>query len=228
MSTPNANQGLSTAPANFEVELPAGGKLPLQTLDEVEVFEESRDRYLTDYKINNQSDRLAVANMLVLQIEAFRAAQRLNGMEAELDPNGVPTGRYKKVEVKAQERTAALNILIKTRDSIADTEKQLGIDKKTRDQGGQYDVSTYIGGAKEAARTYGIHLSKRYIAYVAFVKALRTQLRMLRQLDAEDLAEAQLSPESLSQWMWGELEKLEQADIKFAHEKGKLIVGKVR
>jgi SHS2 domain-containing protein len=227
MSTP-PNPGLAQAVSNFEVELPAGGKLHLQTIDEVELFETSRDRYLGDYKITNQSDKLAVGNLLLLQVEAFRAAQRLNGMEPELDPNGVPTGRYMKVTIKAQDRTAALGVLMKTRESIADTEKALGIDKKTRDQGGQYDVSTYIQGAKSAAREFGVHLSKRYVAYVTFVMELRTQLRMLRQLDAEDLMEMKLTPETLLEWCWQELSKLEEADKKFAHEKGKLIVGRVR
>jgi hypothetical protein len=227
---PVASQtGMAPAAAtNFEVELPGGGKLPLQTIDEVEVFEESRDRYLSDYSIRNQSDRLAVNHMLILSIEAFRASQRINGMEPELDPAGVPTGRYIKGKVTGTERAAALNVLIKSRESVADTEKQLGIDKKTRDQGGQYDVATYIEGAKKGAREFGVHLSKRYIAYTFFVKALRTQLRMLRQLDAEDLVEARLSKESLLEWAWNELDKLEEIDKRFAAEKGRLIVGRVR
>jgi hypothetical protein len=226
----NGSQGMAKAPSvpgpgmapaaatNFEVELPGGGKLPLQTIDEVEVFEESRDRYLSDYAIRNQSDRLAVSHMLILSIEAFRASQRINGMEPELDAAGVPTGRYLKAKVSGTDRAA----------SIADTEKQLGIDKKTRDQGGQYDVATYIEGAKKGAREFGVHLSKRYIAYTGFVKALRTQLRMLRQLDSEDLAEMRLSKESLLEWAWNELDKLEEIDRRFAAEKGRLIVGKVR
>jgi hypothetical protein len=224
----NAGQGMSQAPSNFEVDLPGGGKLPLQTIDEVDVFEESRDRYLHDYAIKNQSDRLAVNHMLILTLEAFRASQRINGMEPELDPSGVPTGRYKTAKVSGQERAASLNVLIKTRESIADTEKSLGIDKRTRDQGGQYDVATYIEGAKKGAREFGIHLSKRYVAYVTFVKALRTQMRMLRNLDGEDLAEMRMSPETVLEWAWNELDKLDEADKKFAHEKGRLIVGRVR
>jgi hypothetical protein len=226
---PPPQSGMAPAAAtNFEVELPAGGKLPLLTIDEVEFFEESRDRYLSDYAIRNQSDRLAVNHMLILSVESFRASQRINGMEPELDPAGVPTGRYIKGKVSGTDRAASLNVLIKTRESIADTEKQLGIDKKTRDQGGQYDVATYIEGAKKGAREFGVHLSKRYIAYTSFVKALRTQMRMLRQLDNEDLVEVHLSKESLLDWAWNELDKLEEIDKRFAHEKGRLIVGRVR
>lgn len=227
MSDPNQS-GLSAPIQNFDVELPAGGKLPLQTIQEVEVFEDAREAYLRDFQISHHSDKLAIGSLLLMHLEIFRNQQRLNGMEAEVDANSVPTGRYKKVEVKGQDRASALTVLIKARESVAETEKSLGIDKRTRDQGGQYDIATYIGGAKQAAREYGVHLSKRYMAYVTFVMALRTQHRMLRQLDSEDLAEMRLTPESLLDWIWNELVKLEEVDKKFAHEKGKLIAGLVR
>jgi hypothetical protein len=50
----------------------------------------------------------------------------------------------------------------------------------------------------------------------------------LRNLDGEDLAEMRMSPETVLEWAWNELDKLDEADKKFAHEKGRLIVGKVR
>jgi hypothetical protein len=220
--------GMAQGPQNLEVELPAGGKLHLKTIEELDVFEEARDAYLSDYSLTNQSDKLAVNTMLLLHLEAFRASQRINGMEPELDNAGVPTGRYVNAKISAQDRASALSILMKTRESIADTEKALGIDKRTRDQGGSYDVKTYIDGAKSGAREFGIHLSKRYVAYVTVFKSARTQLRMLRQLDSEDLAEMRLTPESFLKWLWDEMEKLDEVDRKFAHEKGRLIVGRVR
>src|SRR4051794_26404693 len=121
---------MPSAPSNFEVELPAGGKLQLATIDEVDLFEESRDKYLHDYRITAQSDRLIVGNVLMMHLENFRAQQRINGMEPEFDPAGIPTGRYVKAKVGQQERTAALNVLLKTSGEIREIEKALGIDKK--------------------------------------------------------------------------------------------------
>jgi hypothetical protein len=83
----------TTAPVNFEVELPAGGKLHLQTIDEVEVFEDTREAYLRDFQIKHHSDKLAIGSLLLMHLEVFRNQQRLNSMEAELDTQGVPTGR---------------------------------------------------------------------------------------------------------------------------------------
>lgn len=224
----NPPGGMAQPQQNFEVDLPGGGRIHLQTMDEVDLWEDSRDKYLSDYKLTAQSDRLSVGTALLLHLEIFRAQQRINGMEPQLDPSGIPTGQYVSVKVGAQDRTAALNVIIKSQGEIREIEKALGIDKKTRDQGGQYDVASYIKGAKLSAREYGVHLSKRYQAYESTIMAARVKLRMLRNLDAEDLATENLTPESFLVWMEGELAKLEAADIKFAHEKGKLIVGRVK
>lgn len=220
--------GMSQPTQNFEVDLPGGGKVHLQTMDEVDLWEESRDRYLHDYRLTQQSDRLSVGTALLLHLEIFRAQQKLNGMVAELDPNNIPTGRYVKETVSGQDRSAALNVIIKSQGEIREIEKALGIDKRTRDQGGQYDVASYVQAMKAGAREFAIHLSKRYKAYEATVMAARTKLRMLENLDAEDLAIENLSPETFCDWMRGELAKLEEADKKFAHEKGRMIVGRVR
>lgn len=218
----------SGVPTNYEVELPAGGKLHLLTMDEVELFEKSRDRYLHDFKLTAQSDLLAVSNMLVLTVESFRAAQRVNGMEAELDASNVPTGRYVSTKVSGQDRSSALSIMMKTRESIAETEKQLGIDKRTRDQGGQHDVDAYVQACKSAAREFVVHLSRRYKAYDEFVMTLRTQVRMLKTLDNEDLMLMGLSKDSLIDWIWNELSGLEAVDKKYANEKHRLFIGKIR
>lgn len=218
----------NTPLVNMEVDLPGGGKLQLQTVDEVDLWETSRDKYLADYRISQQSDLLAVGNVLLLHLENFRASQRMNGMEPELDPQGVPTGRYKKANVSSQDRTAALSILLKTSGEIREVEKALGIDKKTRDAGGQYDVQTYITTIKGAAREYRVHLSKRYRAYDAMAMEARTKLRMLATLDAEDLATENLTTETFCDWMRTLLASLEESDKKFAREKGKMIVGMVR
>jgi hypothetical protein len=220
--------GLPGQPQNFEVELPGGGKLQLATIDEVELFETSRDKYLHDYRITAQSDRLAIGNALLMHLENFRAQQRINGMEPELDPAGVPTGRYVKAKVSSQDRTAALNVLLKTSQEIREIEKSMGIDKKTRDQGGQYDVATYISAMKSGAREFGIHLSRRYKEYDRVCMEARVKLRMLENLDPEDLASENLSTDTFCDWMRGQLQVLEAADVKFAHEKGKMIVGRVR
>jgi hypothetical protein len=218
----------TTAPVNFEVELPAGGKLHLQTIDEVEVFEDTREAYLRDFQIKHHSDKLAIGSLLLMHLEVFRNQQRLNSMEAELDTRGVPTGRYVKTPVKPTEKSAILSVLLKMQAEIRDAEKALGVDKKTRDSGGQYDTKAYVEAIREGAGQWGVHLSRRYMAYEAFVRGLRVRLRMLDTLDPEDLQHENISVETILTSCRASLAKLEEADKKFAHEKGRLIVGKVR
>src|SRR5215218_8035004 len=94
------NSGMANTPTNFEVEMPSGGKLPLQTIEEVEVFEETRDAYLHDFRIQHHSDKLAISSLLLMHLEVFRAQQFVNGMRPQLDANGIATGRYETVQVK--------------------------------------------------------------------------------------------------------------------------------
>lgn len=219
---------MGQAPQSYEVELPGGGKLHLQTIDEVDLFETTRDRYLTDFRISTQSDKLLIGAILSQHLELFRSQQLLTGMQAEVDATGVPTGRYVKVQVKQTDRAAAFKVITAASEEIRNVEKALGIDKKTRDQGGQYDVATYVEGLKTAARSYGAHVSKRYLAYDEFATALRVKLRMLNNLDREDLATENISHETVCDWAWAILQKLEEADKKYAHEKGKAFVGIAR
>jgi hypothetical protein len=218
----------TTAPVNFEVELPAGGKLHLSTIDEVEVFEDTREAYLRDFQIKHHSDKLAIGSLLLMHLEVFRNQHRLNGMEAEVDVKGVPTGRYVKAPIKPTEKTAILSVLLKMQAEIRDAEKALGVDKKTRDSGGQYDTKAYVDSIREAAGQWGVHLSRRYLAYEAFVRGLRVRIRMLDTLDAEDLQHENISVETIMASVRTSLAKLEEADRKFAHEKGRLIVGQIR
>jgi hypothetical protein len=178
--------------------------------------------------VSGQSDKLAIGGLITQHLEVFRAQQRLNGMEPEIDAQGLPTGRYKSVPIKAQERTAALNVVLKVSQDIREAEKSLGIDKKTRDQGGQYDVKSYVDGLKLMSRTYGLHISKRYKAYDALCMEARVKLRMLINLDPEDLAHENLTPETFCDWLRNELGKLEQVDKDYAHQKGKVFVGRAR
>lgn len=222
------SQGMSKAVVNFEVELPAGGKVPLQTIEEVEVFEAARDSYLHDFRIQHHSDKLAIGSLIMMHLEVFRNQQRLNGMEAEVDAAGVPTGRYVKAQMKPTDKTAALSVLLKVQGEIRDAEKALGVDKKTRDAGGQHEVRDYIGEVKSAAEIWGVHLSRRYQAYDAFARALRVKIHMLDNLDAEDLQHENISVDTILGFCRASLERLVEADKKFAAEKGRLIVGRVR
>lgn len=215
-----------TPGASFEVELPAGGKLHLQSIDEVEMWDTSMKRYIDAYQLAEQNDLLTLGAILTQQLIIFRAQQDLNGMEPALDEEGIPTGQYRKAG-KPRDASAAANSITRASAEIRELEKQLGIDKKTREAGGQHTVIDYVKNLKAAARQYGLHVSKRVKEYERVCMEARWKLRLLANGDAEDLQYHGLSEATFCQWMRDELGKLEEVDERFAQEKGALFVGRL-
>lgn len=212
----------------FEVELPqGGGKLHLMSADEVQMWEDGAASYKADYGLSKTNDLVLLGALLTQQLAMFRAQQRINGMVPVLNAEEIPTGAYKVEPVKANELAAASETVRKASKEIREIESALGIDKKTREAGGNQTIPGYVSTLKRAANDYGVHISKRTLAYERFAMALRTKLRILKNADAEDKLYEGVTPESVLEWARNELGALEEVDKKFAKEKGKLVVGKL-
>jgi hypothetical protein len=214
-------------PTSFEVALPAGGKLMLHSVDEVDLWEESAQRYVNDYQLSQQNDLLLLGAILSQQLAMFRAQQRMNGMAPKLDDKGLPTGDYKRQEVKVSDLSAAQSTITKASIEIRELEKTLGIDKKAREAGGTHTVQNYVSTLKEAARTYGVHLSKRMQEYEKVMMDMRWRLRLLRNGDPEDRNYHRLTPQSVLDHLEKELERLEELDKTYAKEKHRVFLGRV-
>jgi hypothetical protein len=211
---------------NFEVDLPAGGRLMLHSVAEVDLWEESSKRYMQDYQLNQQNDLLLLGAILSQQLAMFRAQQRMNGMTPKVDDKGQPTGEYVRKELKVNEMGAAQSTIIKASTEIRELEKALGIDKKTREQGGAHTVQNYVLTLKKAARQYGVHLNQRMQAYEKVMMDARWKLRLLRNGDPEDRSYHKLTPQALCDWLEEELTKLEEVDKQFAKQKASVFVGR--
>lgn len=211
----------------FEVDLPAGGQLQLQTAEEVDLWRQSMSRYIDDYHLTKNNDLVLLGVILQQQVVVYRAQRGINGMEPELDANNIPTGNYKMVSAEADEIQAAMKTLTTASDQIQKIEKALGIDKVTREAGGQQTVASYVQTLKRAAHERGIHLSKRVIAYEKFVMELRMRLRILYNADPEDRAYHDITPDKILEWAKDQLAELEEVDRKFARERGRVFVGKL-
>jgi hypothetical protein len=200
----------------------------LHSLEEVELWEESSKRYMQDYQLTQQNDLLLLGAILSQQLLSFRAQQRMNGMAPKLDDKGLPTGEYERTQVKVAEMGAAQTTILKASGEIRELEKALGIDKKTREAGGSHTVQNYVGTLKSAARQYGVHLSNRMREYEKLMMEARWRLRMLKNADAEDRSYHKLTPQSVCDWLEGELARIEELDRRFAHEKHKVFLGRIR
>lgn len=212
---------------NYEVELPAGGRLFLLTVDEVELWEKSSERYVEDYHLVNTNDLHILGAILQQQILAYRSQFLVNGMVAQVDSAGVPTGAYIQSKSSVDDMAAAQKMLNTSTDQIAKLEKVLGIDKASREAGGQVSVQTYVRTLKRAAHERAVHISTRVLAYEKFVQDLSWRLRVLKNADPEDRAYHDLTPDKILEWARGEIDGLAEVDKKFSAERGALYVGKL-
>jgi hypothetical protein len=184
-------------------------------------------RYKQDYALTKTNDLILLGAILTQNLQMFRAQQAINGMEAQLDPNGVPTGQYTRTQVKATDAQKWQNIILKAAAEIRELEKALGIDKKTRDAGGADSVASYVGSLKIAGRQLGVHITKRTKAYEEFAMDLRWRLRVLHNGDDEDRAHHNISEKSICDFATTRLAELEAIDKEFAKQKGAIFAGKL-
>lgn len=209
---PAKSRSRTTAPpqdppkGQYEVDLPAGGRLKLKNAEEVQAWEQSAKRYIEDYGLTKANDLMLLGAVLSQGIAMFRAQQDL---------------------ADDKKAMVAQGIIIKASGEIRELEKALGIDKKSREAGGQHTVTDYITRLKRAAHAKGVHLSERLKRYEAFNMELRWKLRLLRNGDDEDRRHHGITPENILTWAEGELSKLEEADKRWAHEEGKVFAGRL-
>lgn len=190
----------------FRVDLPAGGSLELNDADEVTLWNTSALRFIEDYQISKANDLVLLGALLTQQVHMYRGQREMGD------------------EKKA---STAQNKVIKAATEIRDLEKALGIDKKTREAGGQHTVGDYIKTLKAAAHERGVHIAKRTKAYEAFAMDLRWRVRLLDNGDSEDRQYHGISESAIIDFVRAELAKLEDVDKQFAREKGKVFVGRL-
>jgi hypothetical protein len=212
---------------DYSVDLPAGGKMHLQTPDEVALWEGAAERYTEDYDFTKMNDLFTLGSLLQQQIILFRCQTQINGMEPELDAGGVPTGSYRAVDLDANQMDKFQKQMISASSEMRALEKQLGIDKATRESGGAHTVDNYLKELKRASTQRGIHISKRTVEYERVINDLRVRLHLLFNGDAEDRRYHNITPKTIIMWMKDECDKLAEVDKKFNTEKGKLFVGKL-
>lgn len=222
------NQQGSYQTGGYEVILPAGGKIVLKTPDEVEMVKQLADRYKKDFQLTKLNDLMHLNVILQHSITMYRAQTVLNGMEAEKDEDGRPTGRYVEVELSSTEQKQAQERLVKASEQISKIEQQLGIDKKTRESAkGQGGLNDYVSELKLAGHEYGVHIVKRIKMMEGLVNELSWRIRILRNGDAEDRAHHGITPDTIIELAEKGIAKIQEQDREYANEVGKLYLGKL-
>lgn len=215
------------AQEGYLVELSDGSALPLQSANELARWEALAKRYAEDYQLTKGNDLAFLDLILQQHMLAYRAQNALNGMEPELDNEGLPTGRYIHNPPNAAQIEKSQKSMIDASKEIRALEKVLGIDRAARESQGGHTLDSYLTTLKGAANEYGIHVSNRFKAYEQFVSDLRWRLRLNENGDEEDKRYHDCEADGIMRWGREELGKLEEVDKKFAHEKQKLWLGKL-
>jgi len=212
---------------DHRVELPSGGYLHLQTADEVDLWEKALRRYREDYLLVKHNDLVNLGALLQQQVILFRCQTAINGMEVQLDADGLPTGSYRRIDQDAGDLAAYQKTLTEAAKEMARLEKSLGIDKATREQGGAHTVDNYLKTLKRAAHERGIHITSQVTEYQRVWKELSWKIRMLYHADKQDRAYHDVTPKTLLDWLLAEVERMDEKDKEWAQTKGKLYVGQL-
>lgn len=192
----------------FLVQLPGAGQLTLLSAEEVSWWNGNRDEYVRDYGLEKANDLMLLGALLTQGLIMFRAQNDLASDD----------------KAKSQQAQGRIQ---KAAEEIRGIEKALGIDKKSREAGGQHNVKDYVATLKRAAHAKGIHISERTLAYEALAMEARWKIRVLRNGDAEDRRHHNISEETIISWLETELAGLEEKDKEWAREKGAVFVGKL-
>lgn len=191
------------------------------------MWDRTSKAYISEYRLSKTNDLVLLGAILSQNLSLFRAQQRLNGMEPELDRAGVPTGRYISVPVSVKDLSASQGAITRASEEIRNLERALGIDKKTREAGGAYNVADYITTLKRAAHQMGVHISERFKFYEDMAMEARWRVRLLRNGDPEDRQHHDVSEAKIIDWLEKKLAEAEQVDRDFAANKGKMFLGKL-
>lgn len=198
--------GTAATPARLMVSLPAGGTLELNSPEEVELWENAAKRYIEDYGFVKANDLILLGAILSQTIAMYRAQQQLSD---------------------SSKANAAIALIGKASEQIRELEKALGVDKKTREAGGQHTVADYITRLKRAAHVKGVHISDRTKAYEQLAMDMRWKIRVLRNGDDEDRRHHGISEKKIIDELEKRLAELEEKDREWAKDRGRVFVGKL-
>lgn len=211
--------------SDYRVDRPGGGFIYLQSDEEVDLWETLERDYKEQYSLRKVNDLTNLGSLLVQQINLYRAQTALSGRLPELDEEELPTGRHVMKRLKPAEVKSYQETITNTQKEIRAIEREMGIDKKSREQAADETLRGWLTAMKARAHRYGLHVAARTTAYEQFCMELRWRVRLNAIGDAEDKNYERCTAEQIVEWAKGELAALEGRDVEFAKDEGALVVG---
>lgn len=211
--------------SDYRVDRPGGGFIYLQSDEEMDLWETLERDYKEQYSLRKVNDLTNLGSLLVQQINLYRAQTALSGRLPELDEEELPTGRHIMKRLKPAEIRLYQETITDTQKEIRAIEREMGIDKKSREQAADETLRGWLSAMKARAHRYGLHVSNRVTAYEQFCMELRWRVRLNASGDAEDKNYEKCTSDEIVTWAREELAKLEAQDVAFAQDEGALVVG---
>jgi hypothetical protein len=193
---------------DFKAELPAGGSIPLQNAEELDMWQRASARFQEDYAITKPNDLVLLGALLTQQLLMYRAQIKV------VDPEDTKPAEHQ-------------NRIMKAGEEIRKIEKSLGIDKQSREAGGQHNVAEYITKLKKFARAKGIRISERVVEMESLMMDMSWKIRLLRNGDDEDRRHHGITDASIVNELEKRIDEIHEKDQEWAREVGSVFVGQV-
>lgn len=168
MSTPVQTQRNARS-----VDLVSGKSVSVQTDQEADWFEETRDAYLGETKFTERTDLVDLDRLLVLELMVFRWTMHL---AAGQDYDGdMVNDRQLTTDIKLYS------------DQINKVKESMGLNKKSRDaQANEGNFSAWLSDLKARAKIFGIHRESQLTKALALFQELHTIVTSYDRSDEEE------------------------------------------
>ena len=166
-------QAAANARAMRQVRMVSGKVTQVQTDQEAEYFEESRDAYLKQTKFTENTDLKDLDRLLVLELMTFRWTQHL---AAGVDYDGDM--------VNEKQLTADIKLYS---DQINKIKESMGLSKKAREEAmADGNFSAWLTDLKARAKLFGIHRENQLTKAMVLMNELSTIVGTYDRSDAEE------------------------------------------
>jgi hypothetical protein len=155
------------------VALVSGKIVTVQTAQEADWFEETRNAYLNELKFTEKTDLIDLDRMLMLELMVFRWS---NHLAAGTDYDGDM--------VNEKQLTADLKLYS---DQLNKVKESMGLAKKARDAAeNEGNFSAWLSDLKSRAKIFGIHREKQVTKALALMNELSTVVGAFDRSDEEE------------------------------------------
>lgn len=192
---------------SIKVEGPSGAIYDVIHEKEKDYWENTVEKYLTEYKFTNISDlqdldRVVATEMLLYRYQSWLA------LEKDYQGESVDVESLNKTYDKRSTELRALK-------------KALGIEKVARDKDQGESVAAYIENLRKRAYEFGITRNEMAVKAVTLFQELIAQLTFHDNCTKEERREEGIEPEDILNWVREVKPQFEEIDLKFRQEKQK-------